>query len=111
MTIKDVSPLSPLSFFAISADVPYLEKAPKKWLKNPYLLPDTSAYLSEESFAKVAMGWNEDGLLIHVAVKKSFEEAFFPEAKVKSPNSSDFSRTIVINAALSYTFSPCNSVG
>lgn len=79
MTIKDVSPLTPLSFFAITAEVPYLEKAPKKWLKKPYLLPDTSAYLNEESFAKVAMGWNEDGFLFHIAVKKSFEEAFFPE--------------------------------
>ncbi len=81
MTIKNVSPLTPLSFFTISAEIPYLKKAPKQWLKNPYLLPDTSAYLNEESFAKIAMGWNEDGFLFHIAVEKSFEEACFPEVE------------------------------
>ncbi len=81
MKIKDISPLSPLSFFFLDCTVPCVDAAPKKWLKKPFLLPDTSAYLNEESFAKVAFGWNEERLMFHFSIKKPFEEAFFPKVE------------------------------
>lgn len=48
-------------------------------MKKGHLLPDLSELLYEDPFAKVHMGWNEDGLTFDIGVEKPFEECFFPE--------------------------------
>ena len=51
---------------------------PKKNYKK-YLLADTSALCSEESFAEVAMGWHQQGLEIYVRIDEPFRQAHYPE--------------------------------
>lgn len=87
MTMSDdFIPIAPINFFQIGADSSYLEGLnfqtfPKLNGANyrKYLLPDTSALCCETSFAKVALGWHEEGLELYVAVDKPFYQARYPE--------------------------------
>jgi hypothetical protein len=44
-----------------------------------YLLPQTSGLLGEESFADVALGWQEEGVFARMTVHHPFEEAIYPK--------------------------------
>src|SRR3990167_3562881 len=72
--IRDLPPISPSSFFHVSASIPRWDKKKKK---HTYL-PDTSGLLSEDLFARAALYWDEAGLSFHVDVQKPVEEVFFP---------------------------------
>lgn len=83
---EEFVPITPVNFFQISADCPYLP--PTKDKKFPtiskteaqkMLLPDTSDLCSEESFAEVSLGWNEEGLEAYIKVNRPFKRAFYPE--------------------------------
>jgi hypothetical protein len=72
--------LCPIDFFSLSADLlPAKELTSKKFFRDAHILPDTSFMLGEEHFAEVAMGWNEEGILARIDVRKAFEECFFPQ--------------------------------
>lgn len=78
-------PLTPINFFQISADCPYLpltkEGFPHMTPKQAQymLLPDTSQLCAEESFAQVSLGWNQEGLEACVRVSYPFERAYYPD--------------------------------
>jgi len=79
-TLDQLPALCPLDFFSMSADLLFAKEiVPRKFFRASHELPDTSFMLGEEHFAKVSMGWNEEGILINVEVEKSFEECFFPQ--------------------------------
>ncbi len=80
----DFVPLTPVNFFQISADCQFLPRTdgfPALNKKNykKYLLPDTSALCSEETFAEVAVGWHQQGLEIYAHIDEPFRQASYPE--------------------------------
>ena len=71
MFFEELPSLFPLSFFDVAYDAKhfdFLKKKDQKLNKN-YLLPSFSKYLDEEEFAKIFLGWNEEGILIQIYVK------------------------------------------
>lgn len=71
--LEKLQPLFPLDFFALTFDLSHAKN-----FRQLTTLPSTSAFLGEEEFATVSMGWNQDALFIEVSVNKPFEECFFP---------------------------------
>lgn len=85
---EEFIPLTPVNFFQISADCPYLSRSKDQKFPNitkvqaqKMLLPDTSELCSEESFAEVSLGWNEEGLEFFIRVNRPFKRAFYPEVE------------------------------
>lgn len=79
-------PLTPVNFFQISAECPYLAPGKGKLFPNisqqqaqQMLLPDTSHLCAEESFAQVSLGWNEEGLEAFIRIKHPFKRASYPD--------------------------------
>jgi hypothetical protein len=72
--LEKLPPLPPLQFFAITAEI---KKGAE--IKKTHLLPEFSDLLAEVNFADVFMAWNEEGILLKVEVRKSFEEAHYPD--------------------------------
>ncbi len=72
--LDGVAPLLPIDFYALSVSIPYVKKPFAKLLT----LPDLSELHGEESFASVAMGWNEEGLYVELKVKQEFRECLYP---------------------------------
>lgn len=77
--------LAPINFFEIRFKAHYhrgklLPSLTTKEGKQ-FLLPDLSFLNSDESFAAVGLGWNEEGILIRAEIDKPFETAFFPDAQ------------------------------
>lgn len=77
-SLEQVYPFSPASFFQFMVEVPFREELPANAYKKPYLLPDFSDFLDEESFAKVALSWGEKGLYLAFFIDKPFEDVDFP---------------------------------
>jgi hypothetical protein len=77
--------LSPVNFFQISADCCYLPQTKKTFpLLTPqnyqkYLLPNTSALCSQEYFADVALGWNQEGIEAFISIKRQYQQSYYPE--------------------------------
>jgi hypothetical protein len=73
--------LNPINFFQLSVECPFFESDGKKdqLTQKKYLLPDTSFLCDQDSFAKVFMGWNKEGLHFLIEVDKPIEDCFFPE--------------------------------
>lgn len=80
---EEFFPITPINFFQIYADCrhlpdgkgfPFLSKK-----TDEYLLPDTSGLCSETHFAKVAMGWNEEGLEFIVTIDQPVSESRYPD--------------------------------
>lgn len=77
--------LSPINFFQISADCPYI--APAKDNAFPltssnakkFRLPNTSHLCSEEHFTDVSLGWNHNGLIAFVTVDTRFQQSVYPD--------------------------------
>jgi hypothetical protein len=87
MTIFEELPaLSPVQFFALSWDMPYLTKDLLK--SAEFRLPSTSELLGEEEFATISMGWNEQKLAIFVKIKDRTAddsvELFFDTRDIKT---------------------------
>ncbi len=75
MLDEDSFALSPVNFFQLSVDCHY---AAKGLSEKKYLLPNTSQLCGDEYFAKVALGWNEQGLECLVEVSQPFHQAYYP---------------------------------
>lgn len=87
MTIfEEIPALSPVQFFELSWDCPYVKGALKANTESR--LPDTSELLGEEPFADVYMGWNEQKLLLEirsrVRTQGDVAEFFFDTRNVKT---------------------------
>lgn len=69
--------LNPVNFFAISCDCHYLSKK-DQISSSKYDLPSTHQLTNEESFAKVTMGWNEEGISFYVQVNQMANRSSYP---------------------------------
>lgn len=87
MTIfEEIPELSPVQFFALSWECPYLSK---QWKAVPDCkVPSTAALLNEEEFADLYMGWNEQKIVIEVRVRSRSNadsvELFFDTRDLKT---------------------------
>jgi hypothetical protein len=70
--------ITPISFFAVGWDCCYLNKKGVNPSFSTHLLPDTSHLCHEHAFAKVALGWNEEGLAFQIHVTQPHTQSFFP---------------------------------
>ncbi|CCB85188.1 MULTISPECIES: hypothetical protein [Parachlamydia] len=81
--MDDFIPVSPLNFFQIQVDCYRCEMERKhpflsKPIPEKFFLPDTSSLSTEDTFAKVALGWHPDGMACTVVVQEPFTEADYP---------------------------------
>jgi len=77
--IEKIFSLLPVSFFGLSIDCHHLSTKNSRPSLTQHLLPSTHQICNEETFAKVAMGWNEDGIGLTIAFEQPFKKSFFPE--------------------------------
>jgi hypothetical protein len=82
--LQELVPITPVNFFQLGADLRYLEgKLAFPRLNThsfkEYLLPDTSMLCNEESFADVALGWNEMGLECFAKINHPVERCHYPD--------------------------------
>jgi len=76
---KEVSlQLRPVNFFALQADIHYLKAKDKVPSLTADLLPSTTTLCNEYSFAKVAMGWHEEGLGFQIQVSQPYTRSSYP---------------------------------
>lgn len=71
--------LNPLEFFGLACDCRYLSKKDQTASFSTHSLPDTTRLSHEYGFAKVAMGWHEEGLSWQIQVDQSFTRATYPD--------------------------------
>lgn len=78
---EEFSPLRPASLFEMGFSCPYLpvKEAAKLLKEEKYLVPDSPFLLKEEPFAKLHMGWNEEGLYFLLQCDRSFVDVFYPD--------------------------------
>lgn len=77
--LEGLEPLIPLDFFAVKGRIPHVKEGVSfRWMQKRALLPDTAEGLIQENFAQIALGWDQTGLFIDLAVDKPFEEALYP---------------------------------
>lgn len=73
MTIFEEMPaLSPVQFFKLSWDCPYLKGSLKS--SSDFRLPSVEDFCAEESFANLYMGWNEQKIALIADVRDRTEE-------------------------------------
>lgn len=72
--------LTPINFFQIGADCNEI-KGPFPHIneKAKYLLPSTADLCDDEAFAKVYMGWNQEGIEVQIAVSQAVQVCYYPE--------------------------------
>lgn len=73
--------LNPVQFFALSCDSHYLSKKDQVPSLTSYALPSTHRLTHEESFAKIAMGWHEEGIAVHLQVNQPATESIYPQVE------------------------------
>jgi hypothetical protein len=71
--------LTPINFFALAGDCRYLSKKDLLPSISSHALPSTSQLCHEYPFAKVAMGWHEEGLGFQIQVDQAFIKSNFPD--------------------------------
>lgn len=75
---NQVFALNPVQFFALSCDCFYLPTKEHIPSLTENALPSTQRLTREDHFAKVAMGWNEEGIGVCVQVQHAVGEAYYP---------------------------------
>ncbi len=76
---QELFSLNPVQFFALSCDCSYLIQKEQMPSLITHALPSTQRLTREEHFAKVALGWNEEGIAIQVQVNQPASESFYPK--------------------------------
>lgn len=71
--------LNPVHFFALSCDCLYLPHKEQGPSLMSHALPSTQRLTREEQFAKIAMGWNEEGLALFIQVNQPASTSFYPQ--------------------------------
>ncbi len=79
-TLEALPPLLPLEFFSLKGSLPFVKGKPSSaWMQKHCQIGSTQHLLSQEDFASIALGWDEEGLLADLLIDKPFEEAFYPQ--------------------------------
>lgn len=73
---NDTFSLSPVNFFQLSVDCCHAQKGT---LSKKHELPSTAHLCAEEQFAKVFLGWNEQGIECQVDVSQPFHQSYYPD--------------------------------
>lgn len=68
MILEELPDLSPVQFFSLSWDCPYLKDGSLK-ANDDTSLPDVSEFTAEESFADLYMAWNEEKIAVEAHVR------------------------------------------
>ncbi|MBS3903801.1 MAG: hypothetical protein KGZ39_00560 [Simkania sp.] len=81
MSILDIAlpPLSPETFFEVSADVFKASVLPSGRSRKRFSLPDTSLLLDQETFAVFYMSWDVSGISIDCQVQQPFSDCVYPK--------------------------------
>jgi hypothetical protein len=81
--LDNIAPLNPINFFQIGCQCHYIKAKGNFGLNadnfTKYLLPSTTSLTGEESFAKIAMAWNEDGLEFFLLVDQPIKNCSYPQ--------------------------------
>lgn len=76
---ENITPFAPVHFFALQFDCHYFQESKKEAFGNSrHYLPDLAFINDLESFAELAMGWNEKGLYFLAKVKRPLLKVEFP---------------------------------
>lgn len=70
--------LLPISFYSLSYQCHHLKNKSVK-PSSSHLLPSTAHLCDEEAFAKVSMGWHEDGITFYFSIDSPIKKISFPE--------------------------------
>lgn len=71
--------LTPIHFFAISGDCHYWSQKKGSFPSfSTHVLPNTSRLCDEYAFARLAMGWHEEGIFFHLEVDQPYVRTSFP---------------------------------
>ena len=73
--------LNPVNFFALSCDCQHLAKREQAPSFAVHELPSTHTLTHEVSFAKVAMGWHEEGIALHIQVNRPASRSAYPASE------------------------------
>jgi hypothetical protein len=65
----------PINFFALATDCFPFKQEQKFALAA---LPSTCALSNEEQFAKVSLGWHDDGIAIEIKIDQPFRQSIYP---------------------------------
>ena len=76
--MDDLVPITPVNFFQLSWECFYVPAGGMTSLKK-HALPDLSDLCSEPYFAKVAMGWNKEGLEFFIEIGQPARRSNYPE--------------------------------
>ena len=84
MLPEEISPITPINFFQLGIDSPFLREKksfPAINSKNmkKYLLPDTTALLAENKFADVAFLASYEGIEIFAKIDIPYTQAYYPD--------------------------------
>jgi hypothetical protein len=74
---SSIPALLPIDFFAVSMTLPYMRKGESKKLTR--YLPSFSPMQENESFAELALGWSEEGIVGVLDAMKPFEDSSLPD--------------------------------
>lgn len=70
--------INPINFFALSCDCHHLDKKERIPSFSTHSLPITESLTGEECFAKVAMGWHEEGIALQIEVNEAPNDSYYP---------------------------------
>ena len=78
-SLENLEPLSPIDFFAVQIDCLYAQN--KELSQKRHALVDLTPFHGESAFARVWMGWHEEGICIRVDIPLShpFNYSLFPD--------------------------------
>lgn len=68
----------PTQFFALSCDCFFLSKKDRFPSFSHHALPSTQHLTGEMQFAKIAMGWSEEGIAVHIHANQPLTESHYP---------------------------------
>lgn len=71
--LEELVPLVPVHFFQVQSDCYFGKK-----ILTKHRLPDLSIFSRKHPFAEVSIAWNQEGLLLLIAIEGSFNQPDFP---------------------------------
>ena len=70
--------LNPVNFFALSCDCHPIAHKGQTPSFSAHLLPQTQPLTGEGAFAKLAMGWCDEGIALQIQVNQAANRSFYP---------------------------------
>ena len=74
--------LNPVHFFALSSDCRFWPKEEGAPPIASHALPATAGLTGEEGFARIAMGWCDEGIGFQIEIKGEAHQSFYPDVEL-----------------------------